>query len=48
MSDIFSNIYLALAVEYYEKENKISKKLTNYIIKRLLLEEPDYHKPGNQ
>lgn len=38
MSDIFSNIYLALAVEYYEKENKISKKLTNYIIKRLLLE----------
>tara|TARA_S200000501_G_scaffold352857_1_gene372092 strand:+ start:762 stop:2690 length:1929 start_codon:yes stop_codon:yes gene_type:complete len=38
MADIFSNIYLALAVEYYEKENKISKKLKTYIIKRLLIE----------
>ena len=38
MADIFSNIYLALSVEYYHRENNISKTLSDYIVKRLILE----------
>ncbi len=38
MADIFSNLYLAHAVRYYEENNKISKTLTDYCINRLLNE----------
>ena len=38
MADIFSNLYLALGVKYYEKNNKVSSILTNYIINRILNE----------
>ncbi len=38
MADIFSNLYLAISVNYYEKNYNVSKVLTNYIIKRLLNE----------
>lgn len=38
MADIFSNLYLALSVQYYEKENKASPILTDYIIKKLVNE----------
>ena len=36
MADIFSNLYLALSVEYYHKQNGASQKLTDYIIERLV------------
>ena len=38
MADIFSNLYLALSVNYYQEHYKSSEKLTNYIIKRLMNE----------
>ena len=38
MADILSNLYLAHSVKWYEKNNNISKKLTNYTIDRLCKE----------
>lgn len=38
MADIFSNLYLAHSVRYYEENNKVSKILTEYCINRLLNE----------
>lgn len=35
MAEILSNLYLAHSVKWYEDNNKISVKLTNYIIERL-------------
>ena len=36
MADIFSNLYLALSVEYYHKNNKASKLLTDHILYKLI------------
>ena len=36
MSDIFSNLYLAMAVQYYHNNYNSSLKLTNYIINKLI------------
>ena len=36
MADIFSNLYLALSVQYYHIENNASKILTEYIINKLI------------
>ena len=38
MADIFSNLYLALGVQFYEKSYPSSELLTNYVIKRLMNE----------
>ena len=38
MADIFSNLYLAISVQYYNKNYKTSEKLTNYIIDKLIIE----------
>jgi hypothetical protein len=38
MSDIFSNLYLAISVQYYQNLNKSSEKLSNYIIDKLVNE----------
>ncbi len=38
MADIFSNLYLALAVEYYYNNTQVTRKLTDYIINRLMIE----------
>ncbi len=38
MADIFSNLYLGLSVQYYEKNNNTSKILKDYIIQRLINE----------
>ena len=38
MADIFSNLYLALSVQYYHNNYKASIKLTDYIINKLLNE----------
>ncbi len=38
MADIFSNLYLALGVEYYQKHYNVSEKLSSYVVKRLLYE----------
>ena len=38
MADIFSNLYLGLAVRYYHQHNNASEKLTNYVIDRLVNE----------
>ena len=38
MADIFSNLYLAYSVRWYQNHNNISDKLTNYCIDRLLNE----------
>ena len=38
MADIFSNLYLAIAVSNYEKNNNVSPILTEYVIERLLNE----------
>ena len=38
MADIFSNLYLAQAVEYYHQHNPVSRMLTDYIINKLLNE----------
>ena len=36
MADIFSNLYLALSVQYYHRENQASSVLTNHIIDKLV------------
>ena len=38
MADIFSNLYLALAVQYYQDTNKSPQKFTDYVIQRLMRE----------
>lgn len=38
MADIFSNLYLAISVKYAHKNEKVSDKLTNYVIQRLMNE----------
>lgn len=38
MADIFSNLYLAHSVDWYEREHKISELWRNYVIQRLLNE----------
>ena len=38
MADILSNLYLAHSVNWYHKQHKISKKLTDYCINRLMIE----------
>ena len=38
MADIFSNLYLAISVNYTNNNYKISKKLTDYVIKKLMNE----------
>ena len=38
MADIFSNLYLALSVQYYQKNYNASDLLTKYVIKRLMNE----------
>lgn len=38
MADVFSNLYLAHSVKWYQKHNNISDKLTSYCINRLLHE----------
>jgi len=38
MADIFSNLYLALSVEYYHKNTNASTMLTNYVIDKLIME----------
>ena len=38
MADIFSNLYLAISVVYYDTINNTSSKLTQYVIDRLLIE----------
>lgn len=36
MADIFSNLFMAISVEYYYKKNNISTHLTNYIIHQIV------------
>ena len=38
MADIFSNLYMALSVEYHHKHNNTSSILTNYVRQRLMNE----------
>ena len=38
MADIFSNLYLAHSVSWYERENNISETWRDYVIQRLLNE----------
>ena len=38
MADIFSNLYLAISVQYYHIHNGASEKLTNYIVNILMKE----------
>ena len=38
MADIFSNLYLALSVQYYHEQYNVSYKLTEYIVNRLVNE----------
>ena len=38
MADIFSNLYLACSVQYYQQNNQASQLLTDYIIKKLINE----------
>ena len=38
MADMFSNLYLAVSVKYYQKKHNVSQKYTNYVVKRLLKE----------
>ncbi len=38
MADIFSNLYLAIAVKYYHHHNNVSLKLTDYIVDKLVNE----------
>ena len=56
MADIFSNLYLAYSVKWYEENNQVSKRLADYCINRLLNENqylfnkivdnaPIHHKP---
>lgn len=36
MADIYSNLYMAISVEYYHEHNKASSILTKYIIEKLI------------
>jgi len=36
MADIFSNLYLAISVENYHKNYAASKKLTDYVVNKLI------------
>ena len=38
MADIFSNLYLAICVQYYHKHNNTSELLTDYIVDKLMYE----------
>tara|TARA_A100001015_G_scaffold308567_2_gene406408 strand:- start:461 stop:2395 length:1935 start_codon:yes stop_codon:yes gene_type:complete len=38
MADILSNLYLAHSVKWYQKQHKVSKLFTDYVIERLLNE----------
>jgi len=38
MADILSNLYLGYAVKWYQQNHKVSKKLTNYCLERLVVE----------
>ena len=38
MADMFSNLYLAISVQYHENNNNTSKLFTEYIIRRLMNE----------
>lgn len=38
MADLLSNLYLAHSVEWYHKQHKISKVLTNYCVQKLCIE----------
>ena len=38
MADIFSNLYLALSVQYYHEKHQASSILTDYIVKKLVNE----------
>jgi acyl-CoA dehydrogenase len=38
MADLLSNLYLAHSVEWYHKQHKISKILTNYCVEKLCIE----------
>ena len=38
MADIFSNLYLAICVQYYHKHNNTSQLLTDYIVDKLMYE----------
>lgn len=38
MADVFSNLYLAISVRYYQEHYKASEELTNYIIDNLVNE----------
>ena len=38
MADIFGNLYLAISVRNYHKNNNASEKLTDYIVQRLIIE----------
>tara|TARA_A100001011_G_C14317449_1_gene848661 strand:- start:1387 stop:3339 length:1953 start_codon:yes stop_codon:yes gene_type:complete len=38
MADIFSNLYLALSVQYYHEKHQASSMLTDYIVKKLVNE----------
>ena len=38
MADIFSNLYMAISVQYYHKNNDTSEILSEYIIKRIMNE----------
>ena len=42
MADIFSNLYMALSVKYYDNNYKASEKLTNYIIDKLIIENQNH------
>ena len=38
MADMFSNLYLAVSVKYYQKKHDVSEVYTDYVVKRLLKE----------
>lgn len=38
MADVFSNLYLAISVQFFQNHYNISEKLTNYVIKKILIE----------
>lgn len=38
MADIFSNLYMAICVQYYQKKNNVSEKMTDYVVKKLVYE----------
>ena len=38
MADMFSNLYMAVSVKYYQKKHNVSEVYTDYVVKRLLNE----------